>query len=144
MTKCNACSGIGLVDDGNGRSVPCDACAPDLEYTPFIERLPELVRASEVAALRERVAELEAAIWKNCRDWDNAPDAAEWWAVDADGSAWFFVEKPRVQTEAWGGIAGIRFWRAGVRFWRAGYCPLSALGLDWRDTLTARPEAPAL
>jgi len=62
MTKCNACGDIGLVDDGNGRSVPCDACAPDLEYTPVAERLPELVRASEVADLRARVAELEAQL----------------------------------------------------------------------------------
>lgn len=62
MTKCNACSGIGLVDDGNGRSVPCDACAPDLEYTPIASRLPELMRASEVADLRERLAELEGLL----------------------------------------------------------------------------------
>jgi len=62
MTICNACSDIGLVDDGNGRSVSCDACAPDLEYTPFIERLPELARASEVADLRARVTELEGLL----------------------------------------------------------------------------------
>lgn len=81
MTKCNACSGIGLVDDGNGRSVSCDACAPDLECTPFIEPLPELVRASEVADLRARVAELEGQLatmegernswrdkWQTCHD----------------------------------------------------------------------------
>ena len=33
--------------------------APDLEYTPICDRLPELVRTSEVASLRARVAELE-------------------------------------------------------------------------------------
>ena len=33
--------------------------APDLEYTPIADKLPELVRAEEVAALRARVAELE-------------------------------------------------------------------------------------
>ena len=34
----------------------------DLEYTPIAERLPELVRAEDVAALRTRVAELEAQL----------------------------------------------------------------------------------
>ena len=36
--------------------------APDLEYTPITAPLPELVRPADVAALRERVVELEAAL----------------------------------------------------------------------------------
>jgi len=36
--------------------------APDLEYTPIAAPLPELVRPAEVAALRQRVVELEAAL----------------------------------------------------------------------------------
>ena len=36
--------------------------APDLEYTPITAPLPELVRPAEVAALRQRVVELEAAL----------------------------------------------------------------------------------
>ena len=108
------------------------AAPPDLEYTPIADRLPELVRASEIADLRARVAELEAAVWKNCRDWDNAPPAAEWWAVDADGSAWFYEGEPSIQAQAWGGVG---VWV----LYHAGFVPLAALGLDWRDTLTARP-----
>ena len=39
-----------------------DYSAPDLEYTPIVDKLPELVRPAEVAALRQRVVELEAAL----------------------------------------------------------------------------------
>lgn len=80
MTDCAACNDVRLVDDGNGLSVPCDACeaatiaamhaqtAPplDCDDDPMTWAGPSYpaapVMAAEVDALRARIAELEAQL----------------------------------------------------------------------------------
>lgn len=38
----------------------------------------------------------------NRPDWDEAPEWARWWAVDSDGSAYWYEQKP--EYEEWIGV----------------------------------------
>ena len=58
--------------------------------------------AAEIAALRARVAELDAQVPKKPEpNWDEAPVWAQYWAVDEVGSAWWYEEKPRYLNDCW-------------------------------------------
>ena len=86
--------------------------------------------AAEIAALRERIAELEAKVpTKPEPNWDEAPEWANWWAVDEDGSAWWYILKPSLDESEWFTE------RVDSNF--AGRANLN--GYDWKQTLTQRP-----
>lgn len=64
-------------------------------------------------------------------DWTQAPEWAQWWAVDNDGSAyWFEVEPFDIGVSWWETYDG-RFTLAD----RIDY-----INIAWRSTLTQRPQ----
>ena len=60
-------------------------------------------------------------------DWSEAPDWAQYWAMDADGFQWWYAEKPSRLATCWNGGG------------RVARLPERVLG--WRNTLRERPEA---
>ena len=60
-------------------------------------------------------------------DWSKAPEWARYWAMDADGRAWWYAEEPSCLATCL---------NSGGREAR-----LPELVLGWRDTLCKRPEA---
>lgn len=58
-------------------------------------------------------------------DWKDAPEWANWKAMDEDGEWWWYEEEPYIFYNYW-------VVRPGRRA-RAGY-------IQWRDTLEARPK----
>ena len=85
--------------------------------------------AAEIAALRQRISELESQPKRPEPNWDEAPEWAMWWAVDADGEACFFEAEP---------VRDDMIWDNRGKWDCAGEVNLS--NLDWRETLTKRPE----
>ena len=85
--------------------------------------------AAEIAALRARVAELEAQVpTKPQPNWDEAPEWAMWWAVNAYGMSYYIMDKPVAVREGWGNCGNWKY---------AGNVNLN--GFYWRETLTKRP-----
>ena len=74
-------------------------------------------------------------IFYNGPDWDNAPKEANYWAVDANGSACFYEKMP---SRSW---YSTNWYSQASRdkFWHIGYISLQ-LGTDWRTTLQSRPS----
>jgi len=69
-------------------------------------------------------------------DWDEAPEWAQWWAVDADGlTYWYGIVPPTLSPTH-------DMWDTGPDGFDTpiGYIDLP-LGIDWRTTLRRRPEA---
>ncbi len=67
-------------------------------------------------------------------DWTKAPPWAMWWAVDANGMAWWYATQPEY-------LSGDGTeWACGQPAWRVGEIDLP-VGVDWRTTLRRRPEA---
>lgn len=93
-------------------------------------------------------AEIDAALYelKNFPappqpDWGQAPEWAEWWAVDPNGWAhWFEAEPLLALTINYSGwvpktINGVQ---QGMELWAAEYD--LALGVDWRTLTQQRPQ----
>jgi hypothetical protein len=64
-------------------------------------------------------------------DWDEAPEDAVAWSVDADGRAWWCSKRPRATQSTWYARACEVSYSTTI--------PLDELGIDWRDTLRLRP-----
>jgi len=66
-------------------------------------------------------------------DWERAPDWAEWWAVSADGYAYWYKNKPSRQMHSfsWHG------WGMSGRYNGQIVLPI---GIDWRQTLQRQPQ----
>ena len=62
-------------------------------------------------------------------DWENAPDWAQWVAMDADGTWWWFDEKPQEIG---------REWMAPV-----GGNVAKVIASSWRESLYGRTEVAA-
>lgn len=65
---------------------------------------------AELQQARARIADLEYRNeqlrgWLPDPQWDNAPEWAEWHAVDADGNGYWFSNKPRYFEDVWGNSA---------------------------------------
>ena len=60
-------------------------------------------------------------------DWENAPEGARWWAMDADGNAHWYME-PNI-------IPGADFWIAEEK-----EAPTFGYTGDWGESLTERPR----
>lgn len=60
-------------------------------------------------------------------DWKKAPKTAKWWAIDADGEA-FWYHAPTVAPF--------------TTFWHPGSTPAPTFGFtgDWRESLVERPS----
>lgn len=63
-------------------------------------------------------------------DWTTAPTWAQWWAVDADGIAYYFEEIPKNLGEFWASVNDVKSKKDRI-------CP--DLAPIWRETLTKRP-----
>ena len=90
------------------------------------------------ACLVEGIQQVLAALRGPEPDWSEAPEWAEWWAVFAEGRAFWYSHKPRPANALWSRttMANLR----DTRILDAGHVTLS-LGTDWRLTLRKRPEA---
>ena len=65
-------------------------------------------------------------------DWKDAPEWAQWLAMDEDGE-WYWYENPPIETSGcW--MAGKADEVPGVGRWA-----LAALGNGWRESLERRP-----
>lgn len=133
--------------------------ASDIEYVranaqpdaPEAMTMPDDVRAAIRQALEfcagdycmtgDRYDHFEVALaWLDAQpeapepDWTNAPEWAQWWAVDANGMAWWYATQPEY-------LSGDGTeWDCGQQARRVGEIDLP-LGTDWRTTLRRRPEA---
>lgn len=67
-------------------------------------------------------------------DWSQAPEWAQWWAVDASGIAGWYEQEPE--------IGGVRGWElGGGGAWMVIETPYDIpLGIDWRTLKQRRPE----
>lgn len=81
----------------------------------------------------ERVANAYDAL---APDWENAPDWAQWYAIDASGSAGMFGQEPEIEDHMW-----------VIEWTEESELPVEAmtvelpLGIDWRLCKWSRPEA---
>lgn len=64
--------------------------------------------------------------------WEHIKPEYKWAAMDDDGSVWFFDTKPCIDGDD-------KYWGGGKSFCQS---PLNinTTGIDWRESLTARPE----
>lgn len=64
--------------------------------------------------------------------WEDAPEWAQWLAMDQDGEWYWFEHRPHSENYTWQSNSG--------RLVQDGYLP-SCRDLDWRETLEQRPES---
>ena len=115
-----------VVDDGGGVIMRYKLFGRTTSYRVEDDRAPELV---DYIPLHPPVAAPEP-------DWSQAPPWANWWAVEhaygSLGMAYWFANEPVLQYSEWSDFPGTK----------ALYNPVDLpLGIDWRTTLTKRPEA---
>lgn len=65
-------------------------------------------------------------------DWSQAPEWAEWWAVDADGQVLWLTKQPFILGAGWANPGGVTRRAESINL---------PLGVDWRTTLQRRPRA---
>lgn len=70
-------------------------------------------------------------------DWTQAPEWATWWAVDADGYAWWYRYEPQQDATSW--YDDESFSAHGKSFKNAYHVDIP-LGVDWRTLKFKRPE----
>jgi hypothetical protein len=63
-------------------------------------------------------------------DWKDAPEWAQYLAMDESGSWWWFEYEPMQAKRIWGMGAGFR-------------CERAVAHVDWKNTLEKRPESAA-
>lgn len=68
-------------------------------------------------------------------DWTAAPPWAAWWAVDKDGSPYWYAERPEPGKSVWWNRIGSERRRVQPIGRR---CRLDMASADWRQTLRAR------
>jgi hypothetical protein len=68
-------------------------------------------------------------------DWSQAPDWAQWWCVDTDGTTYWYELEPKIGVGGW--------WHKEIQpQWVAKDKEIDlALGVDWRQTLQRRPKS---
>jgi hypothetical protein len=99
------------------------------------EQLDELIR-DEVCRYGE-IPIIELMEWFYSQptmpqpDWSEAPQWAQWWAVDPDSIAYWFETKP---------VFEFGYWYCGDKRSEKAGCEAVDLGLDHRMTLQQRPE----
>ena len=82
MTEQRAAYEAATIEAMHAQAAPV---APDLEYTPIADKLPELVRPAEVAALREEAARLRMINERLARENMTLSElAADRWRVIAE------------------------------------------------------------
>lgn len=103
-------------------------------------------RHVELVAAQSQVASLIAAYDALAPDWSQAPDGAQWYAIDADGVATFFDVEPEWEMFEW-----VIDWRSDPDAPSYPNEPLILdapkidvpIGIDWRLLKWQRPEATA-
>ena len=63
--------------------------------------------------------------------WEHIKQEYKWAAMDESGSVWVYEGKPKAGDSAWGYSGGLD----GI-----GALNINTTGIDWRESLTARPE----
>lgn len=63
--------------------------------------------------------------------WEHIKPEYKWAAMDESGSIWVYAGKPQAGDSGWGYLGGLD----GV-----GALNINTTGIDWRESLTARPE----
>lgn len=96
--------------------------------------------ARQVADIDTALAELTAQSVH--ADWTQAPEWANWWAVDALGKAYWYEDKPFYEDAEWYTADSNGEWMH-LKFTLADDAYHLPLGCDWRCTLQARPAAEA-
>jgi len=76
------------------------------------------------------------AVDETAVDWSQAPEWANYWAMDGDGDAYWYLSHPDIGSQLWLSADG-DFGLGGVK-------PAPDFGgaaIDWQDSLVARPAA---
>ena len=68
-------------------------------------------------------------------DWADAPEWAQWFAIDANGWRWFCMFEPEINSTEW-------FLGRGGSYSSSGEMPIG-IGIDWRLCKWQRPEVAA-
>lgn len=63
--------------------------------------------------------------------WEHIKPEYKWAAMDDSGAVWVYAEKPYANDSAWGSCDGLETIDA---------LNINTTGIDWRESLTARPE----
>lgn len=63
-------------------------------------------------------------------DWNEAPEWANYHAVDADGEAWWYENEPRLLMSCWSEVWCGEIAKKGIT---------NLEGINWQQTLTKRP-----
>lgn len=66
-------------------------------------------------------------------DWSEAPQWANWWAVDGDGSSYWYANKPYLDKGS-----KLKLWFTDGGFEASVDFPLRSHGTDWQETLCKR------
>ena len=93
----------------------------------YIKRLWNANTADEIAAILDEY-DAEQLPTKLEPNWEEAPDWANWWAVNEDGDSWWFECEPPLSRDQWLMNGNWNY---------AGNVNLN--GFNWRETLTHRP-----
>jgi hypothetical protein len=79
-----------------------------MTLSEIVEQLRSCGFECEAGPLESNVAFEElvrlASVEVKAPDWSQAPEWAQWWAVDPDGSAYWFEEEPVVTDECWDNV----------------------------------------
>lgn len=94
----------------------------------YIKRLWNANTADEISAILDEY-DAKYLPQKPQPNWNEAPEWAQWWAVDANEIAWWYTEKPKTISSCWLCNDG----RASC------HDTIDLNGYDWRKTLTPRP-----
>lgn len=82
-------------------------------------------------------------------DWKNAPEWAKWWAIDEDGSGWWYKLKPVIKAvgdfpwRVWGvsdPLNNDNVTNDGMR--GIDIQSMNNDATDWQQSLTQRPDGP--
>ena len=88
------------------------------------------------AAAKRNAVKLGPAVDETAVDWSQAPEWANYWAMDGDGDAYWYLSHPDIGSQLWLSADG-DFGLGGVK-------PAPDFGgaaIDWQDSLVARPAA---
>lgn len=72
-------------------------------------------------------------------DWKDAPDKAQWHAIDSDGRGWWYLYEPVMGTHAWYDEQGDK--ETALTMWRDGHCSFDRSYAAWKQSLTKRPDS---
>ena len=98
----------------------------------YLDIVPNTAASDEdVAAVRQMLDAYDAL----APDWDNAPEWAQWYAIDANGRAAIFGQEPEIEDPAW-----VIEWTEESELPVEKGTVALPLGIDWQLCKWQRPE----